>query len=139
MHGGARLIGGFCQSRSVVTLLISQTSSSFGASSFKNFSAVCSSHSLSETVFLVSLSLLRLVGSFHDLHLLRIFNVVLFVIKMTVRKQSILYTTCRSLSILFSNLFLFFFPMGGGHLAHTRILMEMGYSEVALFFKSRLT
>ena len=104
MHGGARLIGGFCQSRSVVTLLISQTSSSFGASSFKNFSTVSSSHSLSETVLFASLSLLRLVCSLHDLHLLRfISKVVLFVNqKMTVRKQNILYTTVRLLSIPFA-------------------------------------
>lgn len=44
--------------------------SSLSASSFQNFSAVCSSHSLSETVDLLSLSLFRLVGSKHFLHLL---------------------------------------------------------------------
>ena len=51
--------------------LIGELSSSLGASSLKNFSTVSGRHSLSETVFLVSLSLLRLIGSLHDKHLLR--------------------------------------------------------------------
>ena len=45
--------------------LVSETSSSFGASSLKNFSSVRSSHSLSETVLLLSLELFRLIRSFH--------------------------------------------------------------------------
>ena len=52
--------------------LIGELSSSLGASSLKNFSTVSGRHSLSETVFLVSLSLLRLIGSLHDKHLLRL-------------------------------------------------------------------
>ena len=51
--------------------LIGELSSSLGASSLKNFSTVSGCHSLSETMFLVSLSLLRLIGSLHDKHLLR--------------------------------------------------------------------
>ena len=50
--------------------LIGELSSSLGASSLKNFSTVSGRHSLSETVFLVSLSLLRLICSLHDKHLL---------------------------------------------------------------------
>ena len=53
-----------------VTKLIGQTGSTLGASSLKNFSAVSSSHSLSEAMFLFSLSLLGLVCSLHDSHLL---------------------------------------------------------------------
>ena len=45
--------------------LIGELSSSLGASSLKNFSSVSGSHSLSKAVFLASLSLLRLIGSFH--------------------------------------------------------------------------
>ena len=56
-----------------VTRSIGETGSSLGASSLQNFSAVSSSHSFSETVFLVSLSFLRLICSLHDLHLLRLF------------------------------------------------------------------
>ena len=51
--------------------LIGELSSSLGASSLKNFSTVSGCHSLSETVFLVSLSFLRLICSLHDKHLLR--------------------------------------------------------------------
>ena len=43
-----------------------EASSSLGASSLKNLSAVSSCHSLSETVFLASLSLLRLICSEHN-------------------------------------------------------------------------
>ncbi len=53
-----------------VTELIGETSSTLGASSLKNFSTVCCSHSFSKAMFLFSLSLLRLICSFHDLHLL---------------------------------------------------------------------
>ena len=53
-----------------VTELIGETSSTLGASSLENLSAVSSSHSFSKAVFLFSLSFLRLVCSFHDLHLL---------------------------------------------------------------------
>ncbi len=53
-----------------MTESVGKTSSTLGASSLKNFSAVGCSHSFSETVFLVSLSFLRLVCSLHDLHLL---------------------------------------------------------------------
>ena len=51
--------------------LIGELSSSLGASSLKNFSTVCGCHSLSETMLFVSLSLLRLICSLHDKHLLR--------------------------------------------------------------------
>ena len=51
---------------------IGESCSSLGASSLKNFSAVSSRHSLSETVLNLSRSLLRLVGSFHEWHLLHI-------------------------------------------------------------------
>ena len=50
--------------------LIGELSSSLGASSLKNFSTVSGCHSFSETMFLFSLSLLRLIGSLHDSHLL---------------------------------------------------------------------
>ena len=50
--------------------LVGELSSSLGASSLKNLSAVSSSHSLSETMLFFSLSLLGLVCSLHDSHLL---------------------------------------------------------------------
>ena len=46
--------------------LVGEASSSLGASSLKNFSTVSGCHSLSEAMFLFSLSLLRLIRSFHD-------------------------------------------------------------------------
>ena len=46
--------------------LIGEASSTLGASSLKNFSAVSGRHSLSEAMFLFSLSLLRLICSLHD-------------------------------------------------------------------------
>ena len=46
--------------------LIGELSSTLGASSLKNFSAVSGCHSFSETVFLFSLSLLRLICSLHS-------------------------------------------------------------------------
>ena len=49
-----------------VTQSIGQTSSSLGASSLENFSTVRGCHSFSETVFLISLSFLGLIGSFHE-------------------------------------------------------------------------
>ena len=45
---------------------IGEASSTLGASSLKNFSAVSGCHSLSEAMFLFSLSLLRLICSLHD-------------------------------------------------------------------------
>ena len=51
---------------SEVLLLIGELCSTFGASSLQNFSAVCSGHSLTETVFLFSLTLFGLVGSKHN-------------------------------------------------------------------------
>ena len=50
---------------------IGEASSTLGASSFQNFSAVRGRHSFAEAVFLASLSFLGLIGPFHDLHLLR--------------------------------------------------------------------
>ena len=50
--------------------LIGQSLSAFRASSLKNVSAVCSLHSLSEAMLLLSLKLLGLVSSEHFLHLL---------------------------------------------------------------------
>ena len=52
--------------------LIGELSSSLCASSLKNLSTVSGSHSLSEAVLLVSLSLLRLICSLHNKHLLLI-------------------------------------------------------------------
>ena len=49
-----------------VTQSIGELSSTLGASSLKNFSTVSGCHSFSETVFLFSLSFLRLIGSLHD-------------------------------------------------------------------------
>ena len=49
-----------------MTQSVGQTSSSLGASSLENFSAVRGSHSFSEAMLLVSLSLLGLIGSFHE-------------------------------------------------------------------------
>ena len=46
--------------------LVGELSSSLGASSFENFSAVSRSHSFSEAVFFVSLSFLGLICSFHS-------------------------------------------------------------------------
>ena len=54
-----------------IRLSVGKTSSTLGASSLENFSTVSGCHSFSETVFLFSLSFLRLIGSFHDLHLLK--------------------------------------------------------------------
>ena len=51
--------------------LISQSLSAFCASSLQNVSAVGSSHSLSEAVLLLSLTLFGLVSSEHGWHLLR--------------------------------------------------------------------
>ena len=48
-----------------MTQLVGKLSSTLGASSLENFSTVSGRHSFSETVFLFSLSLLRLIGSFH--------------------------------------------------------------------------
>ena len=48
-----------------MTRLIGKLSSTLGASSLENFSTVSGRHSFSETVFLFSLSFLRLIGSFH--------------------------------------------------------------------------
>ena len=50
--------------------LIRKSLSAFGASSLEYVSAVGCSHSLSETVFLLSLSLFGLISSEHLLHLL---------------------------------------------------------------------
>ena len=56
--------------RPVTIWLIGELSSSLGASSLKNFSTVSGCHSFSEAMFLFSLSLLGLVCSLHDSHLL---------------------------------------------------------------------
>ena len=45
---------------------IGEASSTLGASSLKNFSAVSGSHSFSKAMFLFSLSFLRLICSLHD-------------------------------------------------------------------------
>ena len=76
-----------------MTRSIGETSSSLGASSLQNFSAVSSSHSFSETVFLVSLSLLGLIGSLHDLHLLVYFLTSLSYIKERPYESRIYYKT----------------------------------------------
>ena len=63
-HRGVRLFRGS----------IGQSRSALSASSLKNVSAVSSSHSLSEAMLLLSLSLLRLVSSEHYLHLLDVYR-----------------------------------------------------------------
>ena len=93
MHNAAPLIGGFVRHSNYVTELIGKTSSTLGASSFKNFSTVSCSHSLSETVFLFSLSLLGLLGSLHDLHLLVYFLTSLSYIKERPYESRIYYKT----------------------------------------------
>ena len=75
MRTEALLIGGFVCHTIIRDRLVGKTSSSFGASSLKNLSAVSGSHSFSETVFLFSLSLLRLVCSFHDSTSFNLINV----------------------------------------------------------------
>ena len=68
-----RVIGGFNQiSRRLK--LIGQSLSALCASSLKNVSAVCSSHSLSEAVLLFSLTLFGLVSSEHYMHLLDVYR-----------------------------------------------------------------
>ena len=78
-----------------MTQSIGELSSSLGASSLKNFSAVSSRHSLSETVLHLSLSLLRLVGSFHEWHLLYSFCSVLrgmrFHSRVFIQRHFIIY------------------------------------------------
>ena len=51
---------------------ISQSFSAFCASSLQYVSAVCGSHSLSEAVLLLSLTLFGLIGSKHFVHLLNL-------------------------------------------------------------------
>ena len=55
-----------CTLRAYASLLVGEASSSLGASSLKNFSAVSCCHSFSEAVFLFSLSFLRLICSLHS-------------------------------------------------------------------------
>ena len=55
------------------TELVCQSFSALSASSLKNVSTVSGSHSLSETVLFLSLSLLRLICSEHLVHLLIIY------------------------------------------------------------------
>ena len=50
--------------------LVGELSSTLGASSLENFPTVSGCHSFSEAMLLASLSLLRLIGSFHEQHLL---------------------------------------------------------------------
>ena len=50
--------------------LIGELSSTLGASSLENFSTVSGCHSFSEAMLFASLSLLRLIRSLHDMHLL---------------------------------------------------------------------
>ena len=58
-------VGGLSEVRSHSLVSVCELRSSFGASSLENFSAVCGSHSFSETVLFLSLSLLRLICSYH--------------------------------------------------------------------------
>ena len=84
--------------------LIGEASSTLGASSLKNFSAVSGCHSLSEAMFLVSLSLLGLICSLHDC---TSFKIVLTSEAsraspcVFTQKQSILYLNFSVLSIGF--------------------------------------
>ena len=61
-----------CERGILRSQLVRKTLSAFSASSLEYVSAVSSSHSLSEAVLLLSLSLLGLVCSEHFLHLLDI-------------------------------------------------------------------
>jgi len=70
MHGTRYLSEILYVTSNYVTELVGKTSSTLGASSFKNLSAVCGSHSFSEAMLFASLSLLGLICSLHDLHLL---------------------------------------------------------------------
>ncbi len=63
VNGFGILIGGLTSALSAI--LISKTCSSFCSASLENLSSVSSLHSLTETVFHLSLSLLRLVCSKH--------------------------------------------------------------------------
>lgn len=50
----------------LVTALVSKSCTTLSASSFEDFSSVSGSHSLSEAMYLASLSLLRLICSEHN-------------------------------------------------------------------------
>ena len=65
-----------CTLRAYASLLIGEASSTLGASSLKNFSAVSCCHSFSEAVFLFSLSFLRLICSLHDSTSFILINVI---------------------------------------------------------------
>ena len=77
-----------------MTQSIGELSSSLGASSLKNFSAVSGRHSLSEAMFLFSLSLLRLICSLHDSTSFGFINIAkrinAFAFRVFIRKHDIL-------------------------------------------------
>ena len=73
MHGKQRLLSGTSAvfMFSIQMGLVGQFFSALSASSLEDVSAVGSSHSLSEAVLFFSLTLFGLIGSEHDLHLLK--------------------------------------------------------------------
>ena len=96
----------------ICDLLVGELSSTLGASSLKNFSAVSGSHSFSKAMFLFSLSFLRLVCSLHDSHLLvKLINVRVKIhptFRVFIRKQNTLYNIKRLLSSHFRKLLYFY-------------------------------
>ena len=65
-----KVIGGFMFFFTKGKKLIGQSFSAFSTSSLKYVSSIGSSHSLSETVLFLSLTLFRLISSKHFVHLL---------------------------------------------------------------------
>ena len=94
---------------------IGQSLSAFSASSLENVSAVCSSHSLSEAMLLLSLTFLGLVSSEHYLHLLQTLSeACCFTATFTLLHNDDLYYTRTSggLSSVFQNFSSFFCRKG---------------------------
>ena len=96
--------------------LIGELRSSLGASSLENLSAVSSGHSFSEAMLHLSLSLLGLICSFHERHLLYSFRWlrVQFLHIPRVFIQRLLYYTrkipiCQEVFSFFCPLFLLFY------------------------------
>ena len=104
------VIDGFFIKRAVGSS-IGQSLSAFRASSLKNVSAVGSSHSLSEAMLLLSLTLFGLVSSEHYLHLLQTLSeACCFTATITLLHNDGLYYTRRGggLSRVFENFSSFF-------------------------------
>ena len=58
----------------LVTALVSKSCTTLSASSFEDVSSVSGSHSLSEAMYLASLSLLRLISANHCVSLLTLYD-----------------------------------------------------------------